>query len=321
MESVNQKTEDVKPDTQHTKYPILTSIFNQSFLDEYKNKKRSFFLLFTLFYSILFSLYLMFEPLVYSLMKSADSSYCSLDSYQCIFNMLLFGITLLIFVLFEFTLRSILFAFPFGQLFELFYKGRKEPSYLQKLLKTSCFYQTIMKLSSFSNYDQYLFTLRLTGYISNSDIKSIQYMLENSENYQKELKKLEEMFKNESLFNVSLVSEEIAKITEKREQDETVTNWIKKVYNKNSSVLNKQNEQFQEILTLHNSSLEPNDDLFNFQIISTHDDVVKNVMDYIENQKNNKNIMVYKDIKKIVEDQIIQKNNNLLKELLDKVLK
>ena len=43
-------------------------------------------------------------------------------------------------------------------------------------------------------------------------------------------------------------------------------------------------------------------------------------MDYIENQKNNKNIMVYKDIKKIVEDQIIQKNNNLLKELLDKVL-
>ena len=318
MESVNQTHEDVKPDVQ---YPILTSIFNQSFLDEYKNKKRSFFLLFTLFYSILFSLYLMFEPLVYSLMKSADSSYCSLDSYQCIFNMLLFGITLSIFVLFEFTLRSILFAFPFVQLFELFYKGRKEPSYLQKLLKTSCFYQTIMKLSSFSNYDQYLFTLRLTGYISNSDIKSIQYMLENSENYQKELKKLEEMFKNESLFNVSLVSEEIAKITEKRGQDEKVTSWIKKVYNKNSSVLNKQNEQFQEILTLHNSSLEPNDDLFNFQIISTHDDVVKNVMDYIENQKNNKNIMVYKDIKKIVEDQIIQKNNNLLKELLDKVLK
>lgn len=318
MESVNQIPEDVKQDVQ---YPILTSIFNQSFLDEYKNKKRSFFLLFTSFYSILCSLFLMFEPLVYSLMKSADSSYCSLDSYQCIFNMLLFGITLSIFVLFEFTLRSILFAFPFGQLFELFYKGRKEPSYLQKLLKTSCFYQKIMKLSSFSNYDQYLFTLRLTGYISNSDIKSIQYMLENSENYQKELKKLEEMFKNESLFNVSLVSEEIAKITEKREQDETVTNWIKKVYNKNSSVLNKQNEQFQEILTLHNSSLEPNDDLFNFQIISTHDDVVKNVMDYIENQKNNKNIMVYKDIKKIVEDQIIQKNNNLLKELLDKVLK
>lgn len=320
MESVNQKTEDVKQDAHNTKYPVLTSIFNQSFLDEYKNKKRSFFLLFTLFYSILFSLYLMFEPLVYSLMKSADSSYCSLDSYQCIFNMLLFGITLSIFVLFEFTLRSILFAFPFGQLFELFYKGQKEPSYLQKLLKTSCFYQTIMKLSSFSNYDQYLFTLRLTGYISNSDIKSIQYMLENSENYQKELKKLEEMFKNESLFNVHLVSEEIAKITEKREQDEKVKTWIKKVYKKNSSVLNKQNEQFQEILTLHNSSLEPNDDLFNLQIINTHDDVAKTIMDYMDNQKTNKNIIVYKDIKKIFEEQIIQKNNNLLKELLDKVL-
>lgn len=321
MESVNQTSENVKPDAQNTKYPILTSIFNQSFLDEYKNKNCSFFLLFTLFYSILFSLYLMFEPLVYSLMKSAYSSYCSLDSYQCIFNMLSFVITLLIFVLFEFTLRSILFAFPFGQLVELFHKGRKEPFYLQKLLKTSYFYQKIMKLSSFSNYDQYLFTLRLTGYISNSDIKSIQYMLENSGNYQKNLKKLEEMFKNESLLNVNLVSEEIAKITEKREQDEKVTNWIKKVYKKNSSVLNKQNEQFQEILTLHNSSLEPNDDLFNFQIINTHDDVVKTIMDYIDNPKINKNFIAYKDIKKIFEEQIIQKNNNLLKELLDKVLK
>lgn len=318
MESVNQIPEDVKQDIQ---YPILTSIFNQSFLDEHNKKYGYFISSFALFYSILWALFLIFEPLVYSLMKSADSSYCSLDSYQCIFNMLSFVITLLIFVLFEFTLRSILFAFPFGQLVELFYKGRKEPFYLQKLLKTSYFYQKIMKLSSFSNYDQYLFTLRLTGYISNSDIKSIQYMLENSDKYQKDLKKLEDMFKNESLFNVHLVSEEIAKITEKREQDEKVKTWIKKVYKKNGSVLNKQNEQFQEILTLHNFSLEPNMDLFNLKTVNTYEDVLKIIMDYLDNPKINKNIMAYKDIKKVFEEQIIQKNNNLLKELLDKVLK
>lgn len=145
-------------------------------------------------------------------------------------------------------------------------------------------------------------------------------MLNNSEKYHKELTKLENMFKNKLYCDVHLVSEEIAKITEKREQDEKVKTWIKKVYKKNSSVLNKQNEQFQEILTLHNSSLEPNDDLFNLQIINTHDDVAKTIMDYMDNQKTNKNIIVYKDIKKIFEEQIIQKNNNLLKELLDKVL-
>lgn len=320
MESVNQTSENVKQDTQNTNYPILTSIFNQSFLDEYKNKKRSFFLLFTLFYSILFSLYLMFDPLVYSLMNSVDSSLCDPHSYTCIFNIFLFAITFSIFIIFEFAIRFTILGLPFQQLFALFYEGKKEPSYLQKQLN-SRFYQKIMHLSSFSNYDQYLFTLRLTGYISNSDIKSIQYMLENSDKYQKDLKKLDEMFKNESLFNVNLVSEEIAKITEKREQDEKVTNWIKKVYKKNGSVLNKQNEQFQEILTLHNFSLEPNMDLFNLKTVNTYEDVLKIIMDYIDNQKTNKNIIVYKDIKKIFEEQIIQKNNNLLKELLDKVLK
>lgn len=317
MESVNQIPEDVKQDIIYNQYPILTSIINQSFLDKHNRKYGYFISFLALFYSILCSLFLMFEPLVYSLMHSVDSSLCNPNSYTCIINIFLFAITFSIFIIFETTFRAAIHTLPFKQLFELFYKGRQEPSYLQKLLKTSCFYQTIMKLSSFSNYDQYLFTLRLTGYISNSDIKSIQYMLDNSENYQKDLKKLEEMFKNESLFNVNLVSEEIAKITEKREQDEKVTNWIKKVYNKNSSVLNKQNEQFQEILTLHNSSLEPNDDLFNFQIISTHDDVVKTIMN---NPKINKNVIVYKDIKNVFEEQIIQKNNNLLKELLDKVL-
>ena len=310
MESVNQKTEDVKQDAQNTKYPILTSIFNQSFLDEYKNKKRSFFLLFTLLYSILFSLYLMCDPVVYSLMNSVDSSLSDPHSW------LMFSI----FIIFEFAIRFTILGLPFQQLFALFYEGKKEPSYLQKQLN-SRFYQKIMHLSSFSNYDQYLFTLRLTGYISNSDIKSIQYMLENSDKYQKDLKKLEDMFKNESLFNVHLVSEEIAKITEKREQDEKVKTWIKKVYKKNGSVLNKQNEQFQEILTLHNFSLEPNMDLFNLKTVNTYEDVLKIIMDYIDNQKTNKNIIVYKDIKKIFEEQIIQKNNNLLKELLDKVLK
>lgn len=319
MESVNQKTEDVKQDIIYNQYPILTSIFNQSFLDEYKNKKRSFFLLFTLFYSILFSLYLMFEPLVYSLINSVDSSLCDPHSYICIFNIFLFAITFSIFIIFEFAIRFTILGLPFRQLFALFYEGKQEPSYLQKQLN-SRFYQKIMHLSSFSNYDQYLFTLRLTGYIYNSDIKSIQYMLENSGNYQKDLKKLEEMFKNESLFNVNLVSEEIAKITERCEQDEKVKTWIKKVYKKNSSVLNKQNAQFQEILKLHNSSLEPNVDLFNSQILCTHDDVEKNIMDYLDNPKINKNVMVYKDIKNVFKEQIIQKNNNLLKELLDKVL-
>jgi hypothetical protein len=317
MELINQIPEDAKQDIQ---YPILISIFNQSFLDKHKKKTVRFFLMFTLFYSILFSLYIMFKPLVYSLMHSVDSSLCNPNLYSFIVNTFLFVITFTIFIIFETTLPVTLFALPLKQLFELFYKWRKEPPYLQKQLKTSCFYKTILKLSSFSNYDQYLFTLRLTGYIANSDIKSIQYMLDNSKNYQKDLKKLEEIFKNESLFNVHLVSEEIAKITEKREQDKKVTTWIEKIYNNNSSVLNKQNEQFQEILTLHNSSLEPNDDLFNFQIISTHNDVEKNIMDYLDNQKTNKNIIVYKDIKKIFEEQIIQKNNNLLKELLDKVL-
>ena len=226
MESVNQKIEDVKQDIQ---YPILTSIFNQSFLDKHNIKYGYFISFFALFYSILFLLFLMFKPLVYSLMDSVDSSLCNPNSYSCIVNTFLFAITFTIFIIFETTLPLTLPALPVKQLFELFYKGKKEPSYLQKQLN-SYFYQKIMKLSSFSNYDQYLFTLRLTSYISNSDIKSIQYMLENSENYQKELKKLEEMFKNESLFNVNLVSEEIAKITEKREQDEKVTSWIKKVY-------------------------------------------------------------------------------------------
>ena len=316
MESVN-----VKQDAQNTKYPILTSIFNQSFLDEHNRKYGYFISFLALFYSILCSLFLMFEPLVYSLMHSVDSSLCNPNSYTCIINIFLLAITFSIFIIFETTFRVAIHTLPFKQLFELFYKGRQEPSYLQKLLKTSYFYQKIMKLSNFSNYDQYLFTLRLTGYISNSDIKSIQYMLENSDKYQKDLKKLEDMFKNESLFNVHLVSEEIAKITEKREQDEKVKTWIKKVYKKNCSVLNKQNEQFQEILTLHNFSLEPNMDLFNLKTVNTYEDVLKIIMDYIDNQKTNKNIIVYKDIKKIFEEQIIQKNNNLLKELLDKVLK
>lgn len=318
MESVNQKTED-KNGTENTKYPILTSIFNQSFLDKYKSKQYSFFLLFTLFYLILFLLFIIIKQLFYSLKESIHTSHCDFLStcttYNFVSDGVLLGIGISIFIIFEFCLPTLVFV-PLQQLFELFYEGKQEPSYLQKQLN-SRFYQKIMHLSSFSNYDQYLFTLRLTGYISNSDIKSIQYMLENSENYQKDLKKLEDMFKNESLFNVHLVSEEIAKITEKREQDEKVQNWIKKVYKKNSSVLNKQNEQFQEILKLHNSSLEPNDDLFNFQIISTHDDVEKNIMN---NPKINKNVMVYKDIKNVFEEQIIQKNNNLLKELLDKVL-
>lgn len=318
MESVNQKTED-KNGTKNTKYPILTSIFNQSFLDKYKSKQYSFFLLFTLFYLILFLLFIIIKQLFYSLKESIHTSHCDFLStcttYNFVSDGVLLGIGISIFIIFEFCLPTLVFV-PLQQLFELFYEGKQEPSYLQKQLN-SRFYQKIMHLSSFSNYDQYLFTLRLTGYISNSDIKSIQYMLENSENYQKDLKKLEDMFKNESLFNVHLVSEEIAKITEKREQDEKVQNWIKKVYKKNSSVLNKQNEQFQEILKLHNSSLEPNDDLFNFQIISTHDDVEKNIMN---NPKINKNVMVYKDIKNVFEEQIIQKNNNLLKELLDKVL-
>lgn len=43
MESVNQIPEDVKQDVQ---YPILTSIFNQSFLDEYNSKLNKFSILF-----------------------------------------------------------------------------------------------------------------------------------------------------------------------------------------------------------------------------------------------------------------------------------
>lgn len=319
MESVNQTPEDVKQE----QYPILTSIFNQSFLDKYKSKQYSFFLLFTLFYLILSLLFIIIKQLFYSLKESIHTSHCDFLStcttYDFVSDGVLLGIGISIFIIFEFYLPTLVFV-PLQQLFELFYKGKKDPSYLQKQLN-SRFYQKIMKLSSFSNYDQYLFTLRLTGYISNSDIKSIQYMLENSDKYQKDLKKLEDMFKNESLFNVHLVSEEIAKITEKREQDEKVTNWIKKVYKKNGFVLNKQNAQFQEILTLHNSSLEPNMDLFNFKTVNKYEDVLKIIMDYLDNPKINKNVMVYKDIKKIFEEQIIQKNNNLLKELLDKVLK
>ena len=291
MESVNQKTEDVKKDTQNTKYPILTSIFNQSFLDEYNSKLNKF--------SILFISTILFFLVPINVIEAFISN-------LYIFAMLTFII--LITLIYIGYIVSI-WAFKLDSI-----DGVRK---VQDFILFKYYFDFLGIQGNF----KYLEELEVLDYLNYQERRSIQYMLNKSEKYHTELTKLENMFKNKLYCDVHLVSEEIAKITEKREQDEKVKTWIKKVYKKNSSVLNKQNEQFQEILTLHNSSLEPNNDLFNLQIISTHDDVVKTIIDYIDNQKTNKNIMVYKDIKKVFEEQIIQKNNNLLKELLDKVLK
>lgn len=289
MESVNQTPED-KNGTENTKYPILTSIFNQSFLDEYNSKLNKF--------SILFICTLLFFLVPINVIDAFISNFY-------IFAMLMF-IILIPFVYIVYIVS--IWTFKLDSIDSV----RKVQDFI--LFK---YYFDFVGING--NF-KYLEELEVLDYLNYQERQSIPYMLNNSEKYHKELTKLENMFKNKLYCDVHLVSEEIAKITEKREQDEKVKTWIKKVYKKNSSVLNKQNAQFQEILKLHNSSLEPNVNLFNFQIINTHDDVVKNIMDYLDNQKTNKNIMAYKDIKKIFEEQIIQKNNNLLKDLLDKVL-
>lgn len=286
MESVN-----VKQDAQNTNYPILTSIFNQSFLDEYNSKLNKF--------SILFISTILFFLVPINVIEAFISN-------LYIFAMLMF-IILITFVYIVYIVS--IWTFKLDSI-----DGVRK---VQDFILFKYYFDFVGINGNF----KYLEELEVLDYLNYQERQSIQYMLNNSEKYHTELTKLENMFKNKLYCDVHLVSEEIAKITEKREQDEKVTNWIKKVYKKNGSVLNKQNEQFQEILTLHNFSLEPNMDLFNLKTVNTYEDVLKIIMDYIDNQKTNKNIIVYKDIKKIFEEQIIQKNNNLLKELLDKVLK
>ena len=152
-------------------------------------------------------------------------------------------------------------AFASQHLYGLFYEGRKEPSSLTSQFD-SYFFQKIMQLSNFSDNDKYLFKLQLAGYISKSDIKSIQSMLKNHYNSETTpsipiaLNKLENMFKNKTFVKVGLVSEEIGKITKQYKQQDNIQHWIMHLYKQYESTLNQQKEQFSEVLSLNLNSLD-----------------------------------------------------------------
>lgn len=207
-------------------------------------------------------------------------------------------------------------AFASQHLYGLFYEGRKEPSSLTSQFD-SYFFQKIMQLSNFSDNDKYLFKLQLAGYISKSDIKSIQSMLKNHYNSETTpsipiaLNKLENMFKNKTFVKVGLVSEEIGKITKQYKQQDNIQHWIMHLYKQYESTLNQQKEQFSEVLSLNLNSL----DVIYFhdvQFITSLDEVSFFILDYIKCHGDNESV-TYKYIKDIFKEHIIKNNDNVLK--------
>ena len=327
-------------DKQVTEYPILNSMFNQSALYTYQSKYRKFFLLFTLFYFIMFLLILMIEPLVNSLIEYIKVFNCqiydkehNIISTSCfITDSLLTVLGLAIFIFFNFVIKPMAFSVAGHHLYGLFYKGRKEPSSLISQLD-SYFFRKIMQLSNFSDNDKYLFKLQLAGYISKSDIKSIQSMLENhqatncnssycdleiTQAIHIALNKLENMFKNKTFVDVGLVSETIGKITKQYKQQDNIKRWIMHLYKQYESTLNQQKEQFNEVLSLNLNSLDIID-FHDVQFITSLDDVSMFVLDYIKCHCDNESV-TYKYIEDIFKEHIIKNNDNVLKKTLDKLL-
>lgn len=319
--------------SQDKHYPILNSIFNTTTLNSYKSKYRKFFLLFTLFFAIISLLICMMEPYVDGLIKYMTASNCHV--YDQEFNMstlcvitdgLLFGFAVAIFVLYKVCIKLFPIAFYIYHIYE-FDEGKNKPNYLSNKLDTY-FFQKIMQLSNFSDNDKYLFKLQLAGYISKSDIKSIQYMLDNhnSNHYDLEcdqaihiaLNKLENMFKNKIFVNVGLVSEEIGKITEQYKQQDNIQHWIMHLYKQHESTLNQQKEQFSEVLSLNLNSLDVID-FHDVQLITSLDEVSMFILDYIKCHGDNK-LVTYEYIKDIFKEHIIKNNDNILKQSLDKLL-
>lgn len=319
--------------SQDKHYPILNSIFNTTTLNSYKSKYRKFFLLFTLFFAIISLLICMMEPYVDGLIKYMTASNCHV--YDQEFNMstlcvitdgLLFGFAVAIFVLYKVCIKLFPIAFYIYHIYE-FDEGKNKPNYLSNKLDTY-FFQKIMQLSNFSDNDKYLFKLQLAGYISKSDIKSIQYMLDNhnSNHYDLEcdqaihiaLNKLENMFKNKIFVNVGLVSEEIGKITEQYKQQDNIQHWIMHLYKQHESTLNQQKEQFSEVLSLNLNSLDVID-FHDVQLITSLDEVSMFILDYIKCHGDNKSV-TYEYIKDIFKEHIIKNNDNILKQSLDKLL-
>lgn len=319
--------------SQDKHYPILNSIFNTTTLNSYKSKYRKFFLLFTLFFAIISLLICMMEPYVDGLIKYMTASNCHV--YDQEFNMstlcvitdgLLFGFAVAIFVLYKVCIKLFPIAFYIYHIYE-FDEGKNKPNYLSNKLDTY-FFQKIMQLSNFSDNDKYLFKLQLAGYISKSDIKSIQYMLDNhnSNHYDLEcdqaihiaLNKLENMFKNKIFVNVGLVSEEIGKITKQYKQQDNIQHWIMHLYKQHESTLNQQKEQFSEVLSLNLNSLDVID-FHDVQLITSLDEISMFILDYIKCHGDNK-LVTYEYIKYIFKEHIIKNNDNILKQSLDKLL-
>ena len=321
--------------SQDKHYPILNSIFNTTTLNSYKSKYRKFFLLFTLFFAIISLLICMMEPYVDGLIKYMTASNCHI--YDQEFNMstlcvitdgLLFGFAVAIFVLYKVCIKLFPIAFYIYHIYE-FDEGKNKPNYLSNKLDTY-FFQKIMQLSNFSDYDKYLFKLQLAGYISKSDIQSIQYLLGNYkegncnsnrcdlETIHIALNKLENMFKNKIFVNVGLVSEEIGKITEQYKQQDNIQHWIMHLYKQHESILNQQKEQFNEVLSLNLNSLDVVD-FHNVQLITSLDDVSMFILEYIQRNGDNESV-TYEYIKDIFKEHIIKNNDNILKKSLDKLL-
>lgn len=319
--------------SQDKHYPILNSLFNTTTLNSYKSKYRKFFLLFTLFFAIISLLICMMEPYVDGLIKYMTASNChvydqefNMSTLCVITDVLLFGFAVAIFVLYKVCIKLFPIAFYIYHIYE-FDEGKNKPNYLSNKLDTY-FFQKIMQLSNFSDNDKYLFKLQLAGYISKSDIKSIQYMLDNhnSNHYDLEcdqaihiaLNKLENMFKNKIFVNVGLVSEEIGKITEQYKQQDNIQHWIMHLYKQHESTLNQQKEQFSEVLSLNLNSLDVID-FHDVQLITSLDEVSMFILDYIKCHGDNKSV-TYEYIKDIFKEHIIKNNDNILKQSLDKLL-
>ena len=237
------------------------------------------------------------------------------------------GLAIAIFAFYNFGIKPMAIAFAGQHLYGLFYEGRKEPSSLTSQLD-SYFFQKIMQLSNFSDNDKYLFKLQLAGYISKSDIKTIQYMLENHNTNHCDLEcdqaihialnKLENMFKNKIFVKVGLVSEEIGKITKQYKQQDNIQHWIMHLYKQHESTLNQQKEQFSEVLSLNLNSLDVID-FHDVQLITSLDDVLMFILDYIKCHGNNESV-TYEYIKDIFKKHIIKNNDKILKKSLDKLL-
>lgn len=323
--------------SQDKHYPILNSIFNTTTLNSYQSKYRKFFLLLTLFFAIISLLICVMEhymkPYIDGLIKYMAASHCQV--YDQEFNMsilcvitdgLLFGFAVAIFVLYNFCIKLLPIVFYICHLYE-FDEGKNKPNYLSNKLD-AYFFQKIMQLSNFSDNDKYLFKLQLAGYISKSDIKSIQYMLDNhnSNHYDLEcdqaihiaLNKLENMFKNKTFVKVGLVSEEIGKITKQYKQQDNIQHWIMYLYKQHESTLNQQKEQFSEVVSLNLNGLDVID-FHDVQLITSLDEISMFILDYIKCHGNNESV-TYEYIKDVFKEHILKNNDNILKQSLDKLL-